>query len=325
LFPTVNKKTYSRIFSISGLLFLVLASLVGLASAAEPQWSYDSQNMITGLTVSGNGEYLAVGTSNNIVYFFNRSGSLLWTDMSTQKISSISLTTNGQYVGVGGTNLAVFNSNGGSVFKFNTGNQVRDVQFFPDGKYIAFMDLDRMTLFTREGGAVWTYSVKGDKTTREVEFGHHIAVSDDGSVIIFSPPWAKKLYCLAPNGNWKWTTPIDGFPLSVATSANGNNVLLVTDNKTISLISSEGKVLWAKNAFEPVTSAAMSSDGLSIVYGGKGNIVNFVRSDGMFQWKRDLFSPIDALAITGNGSYVVAGGADHKIHVFDTIGNEKWY
>jgi WD40 repeat protein len=323
LFPIVNKKWYLRIFTISCVIFF-LAGLAGFASASEPQWSHDTKNVITSLSLSGDGKYIAAATANNKIYFFNQSGTVLWWNQSIQKISAISLPANGQYIGVGGSTFAVFRPDGDSVFTYNIGNPVKDVEFFQDGKYVAFMDLEKMSLFTREGGALWSYSVKGDKTSRDLEYRHHIAVPDDGSVIIFSPPWAKKMYGVNLNGNWKWVTPIDGYPQSIAISPNGNYILVGTDNSTASLISSEGKILWVKQAFEPVTSVALSFDGSYIAYGGRDNIVNFLKSDGSFLWKKDLFSQIDAIAVTNDGSYIVAGTEDNKIHVFKSSGDEYW-
>ena len=165
-----NKKNYFRLFIISGLLGLFLTSQAGLASASGPLWSYDTHNAITGIALSGNGEYVAAGTDNNNIFYFNRSGTLLWTNHSVQEISSISMPVSGQYIGVGGTSLVIFPSNGDSIFNYNNGNPVNDVQFMDDGRYIAVMDLNKMSLFTREGGQVWTYSVKGEKTVRGIEY-----------------------------------------------------------------------------------------------------------------------------------------------------------
>lgn len=64
-------------------------------------WTYTIGDWVTAVSVSSNGEYAAAGSWDNRVYFFNKSGSPLWNQTLEYNVDAVSISPEGEYVAAG--------------------------------------------------------------------------------------------------------------------------------------------------------------------------------------------------------------------------------
>ena len=64
-------------------------------------WTYTAGSWVTAVSVSSEGEYAAAGSWDKTLYFFNRSGSLLWNQTLEYDVDAVSISPEGKYVAAG--------------------------------------------------------------------------------------------------------------------------------------------------------------------------------------------------------------------------------
>lgn len=64
-------------------------------------WTYTAGDWVTAVSVSSGGEYAAAGSWDNTMYFLNKSGSLLWKHTFEDDVDSVSISPEGGYVAAG--------------------------------------------------------------------------------------------------------------------------------------------------------------------------------------------------------------------------------
>jgi hypothetical protein len=58
--------------------FLIQIFFVYGQISYPPQWSYETGGIIGSISISSDGNYIAAGSHDAKIYFFNRSGIILW-------------------------------------------------------------------------------------------------------------------------------------------------------------------------------------------------------------------------------------------------------
>ena len=64
-------------------------------------WTYTAGDWVTAVSVSSEGKYAAAGSWDNTLYFFNKSGSLLWNQTLEYNVDAVSVSPEGEYVAAG--------------------------------------------------------------------------------------------------------------------------------------------------------------------------------------------------------------------------------
>lgn len=174
-------------------------------------WDYKTEGHIYEISISKDGNYLAVGTFGSVygVYFLNKEGKLLWNIERTggeRQISypTVSLSSNGTHLAMGDNvdgKIKLFNQTGSLLWSYNLGNKdFVEVSISPEGKYIIAAQLikssgrkessGKLYLFNEEGKLLWEY--RADLRCS------NLAISGDGRYIIAA---GGKYYYFANSGN----------------------------------------------------------------------------------------------------------------------------
>ena len=66
--------------------------------SGSQMWTYTAGSWVTAVSVSSEGEYAAAGSWDQTLYFFNRSGSLLWNQTLEYDVDVVSISPEGKYV-----------------------------------------------------------------------------------------------------------------------------------------------------------------------------------------------------------------------------------
>ncbi|WP_319508131.1 PQQ-binding-like beta-propeller repeat protein [uncultured Methanolobus sp.] len=213
------------------------------------------------ISVSSNGEYIAVADCMSNIYLFNKNGKLVWRVDSDQE----------EYAK--GTSGAVAIS--------------------PDGLFIAtyqsssydvrgdiYPKLHKIQLLDNTGEIVWEHgtNISDNKSGRSFEFTS-ISISSNGKFVVIG----EKLDCsnhdegcvvlFNSDGDILWTYVTKGFVYGVSISSDGQYIAMHTEDE-ISLLDYQGHMIWTccthdiRDKYAPrnhVTSVSISADGSYVV------------------------------------------------------------
>lgn len=70
-------------------------------------WSYDTSFNVLSVATTGNGEYVVAGCGNYI-YFFSKSGKVLWRNSADEVVWSVVISSGGKNVAAGSGNKVLF-------------------------------------------------------------------------------------------------------------------------------------------------------------------------------------------------------------------------
>ncbi|MFW6185749.1 MAG: WD40 repeat domain-containing protein [Halobacteriota archaeon] len=115
-------------------------------SRNEPkkEWRYKVEDYMWGAAVSPDGSYIAAGSSDGNIYFFDRKGKLLWTYRTGGYVWGVSISCDGKLVAAGSSDghIYLLNIKGDLLWSYKTSGDVMDVSLSADGAYMAATSLD---------------------------------------------------------------------------------------------------------------------------------------------------------------------------------------
>ncbi|MDY6864890.1 MAG: PQQ-binding-like beta-propeller repeat protein [Halobacteriota archaeon] len=86
------------VFVMIILLLTLVQPVYSQDTSNVPLWSYETDGAVYGVSISSDGSYIAAGSDNNNVYFFNRNGGLLWSYKTGSWVESVSISSDGSYI-----------------------------------------------------------------------------------------------------------------------------------------------------------------------------------------------------------------------------------
>jgi hypothetical protein len=241
---------------------------------------------------SRDGMYLAVGTSpasfnfsNGTIYFFEKSGKLLWTFNTDRRPASTSISSDGSLVAAGGYQLSkgagksyvngslyLLDKKGDLVWNYTTGAEpVWSAILSSDGSYLAASTSTNLLYFdARQGRLLWNYSAAPEEGSL---LG--ISMSPDGRYVsagatISGPRYPSngwKEYFFSSNGTLLWNyTSFDESSSGLSIVSSDSRYAATTAsvsgyNGYAYFFDNSGKLLWKKQISSPMLSADISSDG----------------------------------------------------------------
>ena len=307
-------------------------------------WTFDTgKDWVQKVSISQDGQYIAVKTNDFIYLFSKDSNQPLWkyqcvSDLGTNKDSFagwVDISSNGEYI-AGGCQSSLY------LFKKESNRplwsykaSVYTVSISSDGEYIVLgtfggesdsLKGDSVFLFRKESNKpLWQYKSEGNI--------HALSISADGNFVaagdhcpsrrafLFSRESNKPLFSyVTSRGSPVWTSAISSDGKYIVYGLDGsdgfNNLFLFSSDK-------KGP-LWAYPAKGWVRSVAISDDGGYLVAGsGTGHYVYlFGRSSAQPIWKYQTQDKVGSVDISANGDYIVAGSKDKKIYFFSKENNQ---
>ncbi len=238
-------------------------------------WQVDTDNECWGFDFSQEG-LICAGSHNGTIYMVNSSGSTLWT--------------------------------------FNEGAMIREVEFSPDGKYLftgPFGNNEAALLEANTGSVIWSHTV-----AQPQQWLRNSRFSPDGQRIIagFS---GGRLDMLTNSGTLLWTKYIGEFPMVLEIDSQ-YNVYAAGKNRELFSFDSAGNLRWRQRIANHVVTAGsdnMSEDGSLIVFGTVGGQAFAVNKKGEILWERPLPGTLqghNACDVTPDGQWIVMGTAGEE-------------
>ena len=318
------------------LLFVFASIGVSTAQAQETEkdykllWSYETGNILEDISVSTDGSYIAAGSRDNKVYFFNLNGELLWSYKTGGSVWGVSVSSDGSYIAAGSYdyNVYLFNQEGKLLWKYKTDGVVRDVSVSSDGSYIAagsgeemgitglYYGNNNVYLFNREGELLWSY-----KTDSEVG---GVSISSD-SLYIAAGSGDYKVYFFNLNGKLLWNYKTDSTVYGVSVSSDGSYIAAGSCDYKAYFFNRKGELLWSYKTDSDVSSVSISSDGSYIAAGSGYDKIYLFNRERKVLWSYS-YQPtykkttrVEGVSISSDGSYIAAVFCSGKVCFFITL------
>ncbi len=255
----------------------------------------------TGVIVGSSAIY--VGCADGKVYAFSKGGALLWRTSIAADVA-FPIVIDGE-----GTIFASGLAAGAPVdlYALATDGSVRFHVPGPFGGsaptiaqngtvYVGGSNGSLVALRPSDGGTVWTAPTETATTTP--------SVGDDGTVYVTD---TGALYAFDPNGERRWSLPLDGISRGVAIAAD-STVLVATEPGTLFAVGASGTIRW-KRTIAPFTKPPIvGSDGTSYLGSNDGSLYA-VSADGNVRWSVPTGSGIHSQpALGADGTLYVASG-----------------
>ncbi len=338
----------NQIYKILGIIGLLV--LIGSVYAdVSPEWKYKTGDNVNSVAISSDGKYVVVGSYR--IYFFDKSGKLLWNKSGEFYIHSVAASLNGKYIvaGEGWTpsdsvykrtyfgqktwgsndeisyNIYLFNNKGDLLWKYKTYGPVSSVAITPDGKYIVAGSIGGyIYLFNNKGDLLWKYKTYGNVRSISItRGGEYIVVGSWEDITGDDWPDSGYIYFFDKDGNLLWKYKTGDEVSSVAITPDGNYVVAGSADNNVYFFDKDGNLLWKYKTGSGVWSVAITPDG-NYILSGSGGSIYFFNKNGKLLWKYHTEDEINSVAMTSDGSYVVAGSCDGHIYSFDKNGNLLW-
>ncbi len=311
-------------------------------SATPPLWTYSSNGTINSISMSGKGEYTAVGVgygeTGGAVLLFDRGGDLLWQYQTDMIITHVAISDNGSHIVATGfqypptlpsilskaaTAIYALDSDG-SVAWTRTASSARDLSFegaiSSDGLLVAVASPDAsLAVLDWQGQVLWNDSAPVANAPVVFQNGSLFVDGTNGTSVF------------GPSGNLLWTdngannvwsggvaiTPT-GYLVATSYDAGDNNPGMIM------LLSGNGTLLWEHTDESGAYSAAVLPDGSSVAFtAAEGRVLFFSRNGTLLG---DLTTPSDYPSVfpAPKDSFLVGGGHSSGLWLFNSTGGQTW-
>ena len=334
-----------QIFTVENCKLLWTSSLPGIAS----------------MDMSGDGHYLAVGSSDNsgstnpTVSFFARDSSQpLWTRKTSSGLPGpdfVSISQDGRYVAVGGTRtvtsegIHVFGSDGASVFSYNPpvtpnnpyGSSLASIAISGDGRYLGVVDENpgnRSVVFLfalPSNQSIWSYNMH---TPYAFTYPGIVLSYEGGYMTTLDNSYLQAYFFSQYTNKTLWTAI--GYQGGVKISENGDFILIQayrSNNLTLFQKASNQSATTFKFQ-SSIVDFAISSDGSTIAALVGKELFVYDRATGAqlftaFPDSSDRGAP-SSVKISRDGSRIVVGSvgvtqgltSNHGLLVFGRTGQQ---
>jgi WD40 repeat protein len=334
-------KIWKTIFCVCVAMVLLLCIAVNTTATNERNnipfgtvtelWNRTAYNDITSVDVSQNGSYVALGSNDMNVYYYNEAGTKLWNHTTKDTITSVAVSDDGNYVAAHSKDYYLYylDLSGTLKFKFNTTYTYNcNVDLSSNGEYVVCDGWNNNSLngtiyfFTKNGGpSPFLYQWYAD-------FGvltaiHQLLMTKSGD---FVSAWCgdKTLYLFnglsytpsnpesQPNiPKWTFTPPFNANIQGVHMSENAEYALCYDDNSRVYLLNgSTGNIIWTFKANSSTPTAIISDDGNYILVSDGSDRCTLLRNN----------NPIPLWSVSSGGYFANAFISENvdKIYVLNS-------
>jgi hypothetical protein len=279
-------------------------------------WKNETVDYVLSVSVSENGEYVAVGSRDSYVYYFNKIGDLIWKHKTNGAVNSVSTSNDGNYVIAGSDDYHIYYfDKDGFLWRIEVDERITTMDISNDGRYAIAGSWNKCVYFfdnQNPNKLLWK---------RVLEGVCEVSISDDGRYIAIG---GSDVYLLDNYNTTIWEKDISGGVVDI--SGDGNYVIVGggLNYRTTYCYGRSGKLKWG-NPYDEylddnhggyhvhISSVSLSTDGSYGAVGSYGWDITIRSFDktGKVVWriKNDTY----AVDISGDGHYIAAGASSTEI------------
>jgi ABC-type sugar transport system permease subunit/outer membrane protein assembly factor BamB len=299
------------------LLIVVLALLLVPPVCAQDGgqlWRFDVGGRVQAVSLTADGELLALGARDNLVRVFDRAGQPVWQFTATNSVLGLDLSSDGRWAAVASEdrNVYLLDETGKPLWQHKAERAMNNAAVADDGSLVAATSDDRsFYVLDGKGNLIWRESLGIDVRAVDIygtgDNARVVIGSDDGYVTIYGR-----------DGDPLLQTRLDYDVQSVAVTPNGARIAAGTSDGLISLIDgSSGKVLWEFRTAKTVRSVAISADGSTILAGSADKKAYLLDGNGRLIQSFPADTEVLAVALSGDGRLLMIGTASNQAQAFD--------
>ncbi|NMC75786.1 MAG: hypothetical protein GYA60_00580 [Candidatus Methanofastidiosa archaeon] len=305
------------VFLILGLIFSI-TSIAGEENANPVEWKYKASSWIISTSVSNDASYNAASALDGSIYFFDKSGKLLWTGNVGHRVVSFSISeTKPEITAVTGERVYIFNKSGKQLSEYKT-VQGSYMVINQAGDFIGGSSSNVYAIVYKDARPFWDYRT-GDKV-------NSVSLTSDGSTMAVASS-DKSIYLLK-SGFLLWKYDVQAPVISVATTPDASYVVCGSgsfDSKEgegpkdfkVFLFDKNGNLLWDYKVGYTVSSVAITPDGSYIAVGSWDKKVHIFSKSGEHLKEFKTEGNVLSVAITPDGQKVFAGSTDANVYFLD--------
>jgi hypothetical protein len=287
----------------------------------QPRWTYQSVGVVNVVSISSNGLYVVMGTSDGYVYLFNSSSNVPLNAVNIgSSVSVIGISYYGKYLAVAsGNNLKTYNLTSGqlqflwsflNVPGWNNEGGVHSIAFSSDGRiltvgtwkgyygtrsYVHIFDITNST-------PLWSATIT-DANGNPYDYVT-VDISSDGQYIVAGSTRNNKVYLFSQASSTLLYSYDTGAAVNaVSMNSNGNN-FAVGGNKVYYFDKNLTVPIWTKDLGSSISSNSLKTDG-SYIIASTGNSLYLLRNDNIIVWSYGLDNSIGSISISSEGEYEV--------------------
>lgn len=284
---------------------------LGKRSEVHELWTGNAENIVWGVAISKEAEYVAAGSWDNYVYFFDKTGQLLWKNKTSDYVKSVAISKNAELIIAGSydKNIYAFNKNGRLIWRYKTESYVRGVSISESGETISAGSWSgTIYLLDKKGALIWKKELGSPILS--------VSVSGNGERIVAACE-DKKVYAFSKNEKLLWKYEPDYVVGSVSTSESGDYVALGCADKYVCMLDKNGKLLWKVEIGNTIKSVSLTSDGKTILACASDKYVYAIDKEGKLLWiHKTKFDPWD-LACSGTGAFFAVSTRNNAVIFYE--------
>jgi WD40 repeat protein len=285
---------------------LLTCITITVAQAVEPLWIVNTSPglELKSVTISGDGSMIVAGGDQLIG--ISPDGKKLWSGWDGELVE---INHDGKYIITSfGSTVRLFDSNGVSLWDQSFPESVTDISITPDGLMIAAGSGTVVRSWYNSGAGL------GSNTTSRIK---HLTISPAKDQIVVTTGNTLRSFNLSYVPFW---TDDEVSPDLVEMSADGTHLVTASGNWIWFHHSSGTRIWEKHIQGGSILSLAFSRDGSTIVAGQDDNTITVLDSDGNVLWTAQAGFWVTSAGISDNGSVIVAGSMDKNLYVFDRKG-----
>jgi len=309
------------------LIFGIITSagLVFAEDNSDPViWKYKTSSWVLALGTTQDNAYTATSALDGSIYYFDKSGNLLWRNNVGHRIVYISISEDHSKVtAVTGERVYIFDNSGAQLNNYKT-VKGSFMHITPDGNYIGGSSSNIYAMVYKDKIPLWDY-----KTEDKVNY---VSLTPDGQTLAVAS--SDKYVYLIKSGMLSWKYDAKAPVISVAVTPDASYVACGTGNFEskegetsndfkLYLFDGSGKLLWGQKIGYTVSSVSITPDGNYIAVGSWDKKVHIFSKSGEHLREFKTEGNVWSVSITPDGKNVVAGSTDTYVYFLDVESMSK--
>jgi len=276
-------------------------------------WSQEFTVSITALSISPNGSYIAVCTSDLNIYYLNRQGQPLWKNPLKSRARVCVSSDDGRYTAVGleDGNVNFFDNSmvaRAFAWKYGFEGPVNALGIDGAGRVVlGGSEAGELTLLTDTGVTVWTKTVEGGVAS--------VAVASEGDFAVIGGRDLRLYYRSVETGQALWTHETEGVVVDVSITPRGRLACCASKDGRVYLFTEKGKVLWERCMDAPPQYAKLSRNGMYVAASSIDGTIELYHLDGTPIWRTTLREIPRGLFLHATGEGVVAAAGSRLVYL----------
>lgn len=292
------------------VFIVALLFLFAHPAFAEDLWKLDKELTLNSLSVSDDGELVAVGTQDASAVVLDKNGSPKFEMFAKNVVTDVALLNDGRLlVSSDDRNVYLVDGQGNNVWTRTFNKMVKSLVATSDGQVVA------ITLYRSD--IVYLLDLQGE-VVKEIPIGiymDHIAVSPNGKWIIVGAA-DQYVYLLDREGGVQTKAPMSGAIKAVSIADDGTMAVATSDFK-LSILDLHGEMIGERSMKDQLTSVHVDAEGTYVAAADYSGSYSILKADGSLLWSDKEVGAGQQVKFSRDGQRLYAASDKGKVYAYE--------